>query len=105
MMPVHAGSVASPVQPSQPSPVRLLLMTDDLLVATQGGAQRDVRAVVGTLRATPSRCRRPITARLRGAGVPLLLAALGVWKSGSLGTPGRLDMGSVTLCQSTAGAR
>lgn len=67
-------------------------MTDDLLVATQGGDQRDVRAVVGTPRATPSRYRRPITARLRGAGVPLLLAALGVWKPRSLGTPGRLDM-------------
>lgn len=81
MMPVHAGSVASPVQPSQPSPVRLLLMTDDLLVATQGGAQRDVRAVVGTLRATPSRCRRPITARLRGQACRFSWRP---WESGSL---------------------
>lgn len=70
MMPAHAGPAAcrlsSSSPASQPGPVGLL-MTDDLLVATQGGAQRDVRAVVGTPRATPSRHRRPITARLRGA--------------------------------------
>lgn len=86
--------VACPV-PAQParSSVRLLV-TDDLLVATQGGDQRDVRAVVGTPRATPSRCRRPITARLRGQACRFSWRP---WKSGSLGTPGRLDMGSVTL--------
>lgn len=38
-----------PVQSVQPSPVGPvgLLMTDDLLVATQGGAQRDVRPSSG----------------------------------------------------------
>lgn len=69
MMPAHAGPVTcrlSSSSPTKPGPVGLL-MTDDLLVATQGGAQRDVRAVVGTPRAIPSRYRRPITARLRGA--------------------------------------
>lgn len=90
MMPVHAGLVACAAQ-HQPEPVGLL-MTDDLLVATQGGDQRDVRAVVGTLRATPSRYRRPITARLRGCSSAASPDALGVWKPRSLGTPGHLDM-------------
>lgn len=90
MMPVHAGPVACAAQ-HQPGPVGLL-MTDDLLVATQGADQRDVRAVVGTPRATPSRYRRPITARLRGGSSAASPGALGVWKPRSLGTPGHLDM-------------
>lgn len=75
----------------QPGPVGLP-MTDDLLVATQGGDQCDVRPSSGPPE-QPRVGTDALSQHVSGAAaVPLLLAA---WRSGkprSLGTPGHLGV-------------
>lgn len=63
-------------------------MTDDLLVATQGAAQRDVRPPSGPPE-QPRVGTDTLSRHVSGARRTASLGPWNVWKPGSLGTPGR----------------
>ena len=89
MPPAHARPVAVQSSPVQPSPT--CRAADDLLVATQGGDQHDVRPSPEA----PEQSRLgtdALSQHVSGAAVPLLLAAWRPRSLGNLGPPARLDV-------------
>lgn len=100
MMP--AVSTVQPGLPSQVSSSVGLLMTDDLLVATQGAAQRDVRPSSGPPE-QPRVGTDTLSQHVSGARRTASPGRLEAWKPGSLGTPGRLGQWLCDACQSVQG--